>query len=46
MVNDACLFQVGDRIRLLFNGEKDSTVQQRHKTGGLHRYGHTGLLDE
>lgn len=45
-MNDVCLLQVGVTTRLLFDGEKDPAIRQRHKTGGLHGYGHTGLLDE
>lgn len=46
--SESCLsvFQVGVRTRLLFDGDKDPAIQQRHKTGGLYRFGHTGLLDE
>ncbi|XP_026158699.1 dynein heavy chain domain-containing protein 1 isoform X2 [Mastacembelus armatus] len=37
---------VGDGSKLLFDGEKDAAIQQRHQTGGLHRYGYTRLPDE
>lgn len=43
---DVCLFQVGVRTRLLLDSEKDPALRQRHTTGGLHRSGRTGLLDE
>lgn len=40
------VFQMGDTTKLLCESEKDGSVQRGHETGGLHGYGHPGLLDE
>lgn len=41
-----CVFQMGDTTKLLHNSEKHPSVPRGHETGGLHWYGHPGLLDE